>query len=127
MADKKEEKKGPLDIPINVPPRDYVISGLGVPEIIKIVICSLIGLSIGIYIYTLTDSIYPCFIVPTITGCLGYVIFRRDNHTENMIDKFGFMIEFRKSQKIYEYQYHNIYEDVELDKGDLDEIESRIK
>lgn len=113
--DKKDEKKGPLDIPINVPPIDYIVTGIGLPEIAKIGLCILMGLGVGIYFFVATGNIYLCFILPVITGTLGFITFRRDDHTENLIDKFGFMFEFKRSQKVYEYEYYNIYEDVEPD------------
>lgn len=110
---KDEEKKGPLDIPVNVPPIDYIVTGIGWSEVAKIAVTIMIGLGIGIYIFIMTGNIYTCLILPVITGTLGFVTFRRDNHTENLIDKLGFLIEFKKSQKVYDYEYHNIYEDVE--------------
>jgi len=109
------ESKKELDIPVNVPPRDYVLNGLGWAEFGKIGIGVLFGLGIGIFIYLSNGIIYSCFIIPVITGTITFVIFRRDDHTENFIDKLGFVIEFKKSQKIYEYEYYNIYEDVNIE------------
>lgn len=110
MAEEKEKKKYMLDIPVNVPPKDYIITGLQMSELIKIIIFAVAGLLIGILIYQQTKGIYGCLIIPVITGMIGYIIFRRDSHTENLIDKLGFVIEFKKIQKVYLYEYYNIYE-----------------
>lgn len=110
------EVKKDLDIPVNVPPRDYIVNGLGMSEFAKIAVGALVGLGIGIFIFICSGTIYACLIIPLITGTITFVIFRRDDHTENLIDKLGFVFEFKKTQKQYQYEYHNIYEDVEGEK-----------
>ncbi len=105
-----EKGDKPLIIPENCPPVDYLIIGFTPMDAGIIAVCGVIGAAIGIAIYVkngnsiLGVAVVFLFIVASVT------ILRRDRNTENLIDKLRIIREYKKIQKIYMYEYVNIWE-----------------
>lgn len=109
MNDEKNKDK-PLIIPENCPPVDYFIMGFTKLDSGIITLSGIIGAFIGITIYArngnsiLGVAVLFLFVVAAIT------ILRRDANTENLIDKIRIVREYKRVQKIYLYEYVNIWE-----------------
>lgn len=100
-----------LYIPVNTLDSDDFISGIGSKEL-TIIISVLFGvLIIAVLIVAFTSNIFVSVVV--CIGCIGLTIIsiRRDIYNESLITKLKVIYRFYKAQKIFEYKYHNIYED----------------
>lgn len=105
-----EKRDKPLIIPENCPPVNYLIIGFTAADAGIIAACGVIGAVLGITIYVrngnsiLGVAVLFLFVVAAIT------IFRRDRNTENLIDKLRIIHAYKKAQKIYMFEYVNIWE-----------------
>ena len=103
-------KKKDLYIPVNVPDRNELIPGFGTMEL---TVC---GIAVGIAIITAivmyVSGVNVLYAVGTaaVIITMAILIFRKDKYGENLLFKTQYVIAFHKSQKKYQYQYHNIYE-----------------
>lgn len=103
-------KKKDLYIPVNVPDRNELIPGFGTVEL---TVCGVaIGVAIIIAIIMYLSGINILYAVGTAATIItmAILIFRKDKYGENLLFKTQYVIAFHKSQKKYQYQYHNIYE-----------------
>lgn len=103
-------KKKDLYMPANVPDRNEPIPGFGTTEL---TICGVaVGVSIITAIIMYLSEVYILYAVGTAAAIItmAILIFRKDRYGENLLFKTQYVIAFHKSQKKYEYQYHNIYE-----------------
>lgn len=103
-------RKKDLYIPINVPDRNEMIPGFGTVELVACAIAVGIAAIVGIIMYM--SGINVLYVVGTAVAIItvAIMIFRKDRYGENLIFKTQYVIAYHKSQKKYEYKYHNIYE-----------------
>lgn len=103
-------KKKDLYIPINVPDRNEMIPGFGNTELIACGISVGLAAIVGIIMYI--SGINVLYVVGTAVAIItvAIMVFRKDKYGENLLFKTQYVIAFHKSQKKYEYKYHNIYE-----------------
>lgn len=106
--EKKEEK--PLLVPENCPPMDYLIIGFTKTDAGLVVLFGVIGAVLGIAIYANNGNSIMGVAVLFLFVMIAISVFRRNQYTENLIDKIRIIMEYKKAQKIYEYTYINIWE-----------------
>lgn len=111
----KDEK--PLLILENCPPIDYLIIGFTQTDVAMIAVCAVIGIILAIAIYAYNGNSILGVAVFFMITIMAISIFRRNQYTENLIDKLRIIWTYQKEQKIYEYEYVNIWE-LEREKGD---------
>lgn len=106
---KEETEKKRLMIPSPTSDRDDYIQGIGKKEVGAIVAAIIIGILI-IVIGAINGHVAAHAFV-TIFG-IGIVIMavRRDAINENLIDKVKNLIRYGQSQKIYMYEYHEVWQ-----------------
>lgn len=105
-----EKGDKPLIIPENCPPVDYLIIGFTPMDAGIIAACGLIGAILGIAIYVRNGNSILGVAVLFLIVLASITILRRDRNTENLIDKMRIIREYKKVQKIYMYEYVNIWE-----------------
>lgn len=108
------ERKGDLYIPVPIKryPEILNIDGIGKREGRNIVISTLIGILLSGIVMILTKNILlPLAIIIFISFC-SYIFQKKDLTNRNTIDRVKISHRFKKSQKVYLYKYHNIYEGV---------------
>lgn len=103
-------KNKELYIPVNVPDRNELIPGFGVKEIVCCLVVLAIGIITAIIMCISGTGILWALGVAIVMLVLAITIFRKNQYGENLIDKTQYVIKFSKSQKKYQYKYHNIYE-----------------
>lgn len=113
----EKENEKPLLVSENCPPIDYVIIGFTKNDIGLIALCGLIGTIIGIAIYAQNGNSIIAVALVVLTVIVAISIFRRDQYTENLLDKLRIIWEYHQEVKIYEYVYINIWEQ-EKKRGD---------
>lgn len=106
--DKENEK--PLLIAENCPPIDYVIIGFTKGDIGAIALCALAGTILGISIYAHNGNSIIAVAIVILTTIIAISVFRRDQYTENLIDKIRIIWEYHQEEKYFEYEYVNIWE-----------------
>ena len=104
------ENKKDLYIPLNVPDRKELISGFGTIELVISGIILLISVLIVIVAYVMEFNILYALLIAISLFTVVVMFVRKDKYGENLIYKTKYVIRFNKSQKMYQYQYHNIYE-----------------
>lgn len=121
---KKEEKA--LTIPQNCSPLPYIIEGFTGKELAYLGGVFTVAAIIGVFIFTTTQKSFLAVSIVTIVMAVAIVFFRRDQYSENCVDKIKLLIEYHKAPKSYQYEYVNIYE--KNQKGNLnDESNNRSK
>lgn len=102
----QEEKKRPLDIPINTSDKPDYIQGVGKKEVSIIMAALLISVIAAVITNFISHNnmISIGVAVVIITGVISSVV--RDSTNESFVDKFLFMIRFYKSQKIFLYKQY---------------------
>ena len=102
--------KNDLYIPVNVPDRNELIPGFGTIELIASAVALGTAALAVIVLYIIDFNIlYALLIAITLFGGV-VVLVRKDKYGENLIYKTQYVLRFNKSQKRYQYKYHNIYE-----------------
>ena len=112
-----EERKKELYIPTNIPEsraNDF-FPGFGAKEMSILGINFVIGVIVAVMIYVFTKLILAAAITMAGIGALTILIVRRDRYDECLIDQLMILRKFSKAQKVYEYDYYNIYERREAD------------
>ena len=104
-----EKSEKPLIIPENCPPKDYVINGFTKEDIALISLVSLLGAIAGLAVYAQNGNSIMAVAMFFLGVVLAVNIFRRDDCTENLINKVEIIQAYRKAAKKYEYQYVDIW------------------
>lgn len=103
-------KKKDLYIPVNVPDRNELIPGFGTMELTVCGIAVAIGIIVAIVMYVFGVNVLYAVGTAAAIITIAVLVFRKDKYGENLLFKTQYVIAFHKSQKKYQYQYHNIYE-----------------
>ena len=120
----EEKEKKPLLIPENCPPVDYLIIGFTKMDAGMVALCGAVGAVLGIMIYAYNGNSIIAVAILFLFVMVAITVFRRNQYTENLFDKIRIIREYKKSQKIFEYEYVNIWE-MERKKSDAaDRIQS---
>lgn len=103
--------KNGLYIPVNIRKRKEIVEGFGKEEMVQTAFVTLIGLIVGIILFfVFSYQILLIVGVPLVFGIGAIILLRKDKTNTSSIDMIKEMIDFSKSQKKYQYKYHNIYE-----------------
>lgn len=113
----KEKQEKTLLIPENCPPVDYLIIGFTKTDVGMVVLFGVIGAILGISVYAHNGNSIVGVAVFFLFVMVAISVFRRNQYTENLIDKIRIIRKYKKSQKMYEYKYLNIWE-IERKKSD---------
>lgn len=106
----EEEKNSDLYIPTNIRRRKEYADGFGKKELIITIMWLFIGVFIGFILFLIKNEIF-FIIVSSFTCAAGaYAFTKKDKTNRCTIDYLKDNYKFYKSQKFYEYKYHNIYE-----------------
>lgn len=113
------EEKETLYIPVKIRKRKEHIQGIGGKELYQIAILVVIGAIVGIALHFIKGmDITFVFFPIALFGFAGYIFLKKNQYNQNTIDLLLLIIRFSKSQKIYKYKYHNIYEKTIIKKED---------
>lgn len=112
MKEEMENKKENLQIFENCASIDYVIIGFTGQDLAFTGVTILVGLIIGFIIVQTTGNTIPGVFMAILISSAGVIFFRKDRYMENCIDKIRIIFQYLKSQKKYEYEYVNIYENI---------------
>lgn len=104
----KEEK--PLIIPENCAPMEYLLIGFTKTDAAYVAALGVIGAVCGIALWTKGGNSMIGVAVFFLFLIIAISIFRRNEHTENLIDKIRILKEYKRSQKKLEHKYINIWE-----------------
>lgn len=102
--------KKDLYIPVNVPDRNELIPGFGTIELTVSAVALVVAAVIVIILYVMDFNILYALLIAIILFGGVVVLVRKDKYGENLIYKTQYVLRFNKSQKRYQYKYHNIYE-----------------
>ena len=102
-----EEK---LYIPMGVKPETEFFKGFGKKQMAQAAIGSLTCGTVALILWFTTQSVTTTMIA-ALTGIAGSVIMTaKDQSNLSVVDQFGNMVRFAKSQKIYPYKYGKEWE-----------------
>lgn len=107
MAENKRRRD--MFIPVNVTPEVQMIPGLGISEVRKIGVSFSAGLVVGIVGFMAAGNAFYAVVPPGASIALSFGMFVKDRYNESFADKLGYMLEFMRSQKQYEYEFLDIY------------------
>lgn len=88
---------------------DY-FAGYGFKELIATVIAFVGGFIIAVVMYNSTQQVLYGGILGFGIVAIVILVVKRDKYDESLIDKLKIIMDYKKSQKQYEYEYYNIYE-----------------
>lgn len=117
-----DESEKDLYLPVNTPDADDLIQGIGAFELYIYAIGLIVCLLIGIWINWAYGNTMIATIGAVSLFAVVVLLFRRNLYNENVIKITMVVLKFQRSQKAYEYLYHNIYEI--LEEREDDETES---
>lgn len=100
-----EEEREKLYIPVNVRERNEWFPGYGFQEFIPTVIVGILSLIMGVVVGTCLKNAIPALLVTSIPTMFTVIILTKNSYGENVIDILKNIVEYRKTQKIYEYYY----------------------
>lgn len=110
------ENKNELDFPPNIPEsraQDF-FAGFGPKELV-ITVCSFVmAIIIAVILYQQTNQIMTAGIVGIGIVGITFLIIKRNQFDESLIDQIKLIKKYSKAQKQYEYYYYNIYEDKDM-------------
>lgn len=101
----ENKKVSKLPIPANVTDRQEIFPGFGVDELKVVGIGAGVGVILAMVVALVTKELIAplfAFIVPCY---IAYMLSFRDKYGENLLEKFKYLLEFRKQQKLYYYEY----------------------
>lgn len=104
-------------IPVNVTPEVQKIPGLGVQELKRIGMFFAAGLCMGVAGFMFTGNAFYAVVPPGTGIVVSFGLFVKDRYNESFLDKLGYMLEFLKTQKRYEYEFLDIYGEEQADEG----------
>lgn len=119
------ESEKDLYLPINTPDADDLIQGIGTVELYIYSIGLAVCLAAGLWINFAIKNTVVATITAISLFALIVLLFRRNLYNENVLKITMVVLRFQKSQKIFEYVFHNIYEIAEEDEVTDDEAEDR--
>lgn len=122
MNEEHVENTRPLYIPVKTLDSDDLLQGIGNVEIFLIAISSVIALTIGFLVGSVTDNNIYGVGTAILLVVASVCAFRRDITNENMIRKIQILYKYSKKNKKYTYVYYNELEAMNItDEDYLDE------
>lgn len=106
-AEKKENNL--LPIPANVTDSYEIIQGIGSKEMKVIGAAVAIGVAAGIISYIIWSVIVLSIAVIFVFSYMGYLLSVRNANNESLIDRLRYIKNYKKSQKLYLYEYVDEY------------------
>lgn len=100
--------KNKLYIPVNVVESKDIISGIGGEELAIIGVAGVVGVIAGIIMYAATANMIYCIISVAFIIAAVFIMVRRDNHNESIVDKLMHIYKYKRAQKRFEYEYNGI-------------------
>jgi len=104
------KNKKNLPIPVQVSNEKQTITGFGKKEMRITGFSFLIAIGIGIITFILSGEIIVVFVPVIIILPITVMLIKKDVRNESFINKVQVILRFSRTQKRYEYVYHNIYE-----------------
>lgn len=108
MKEESENEKKKLMIPSPTSDRDDYIQGIGKKEVGIIVAAIIIGIFV-IAIGAISGNVVVFTFIAFFSIAVVIMVVRRDAINETIIDKVKNLIRYGKSQKIYMYEYHEVW------------------
>lgn len=110
MKSEKENEKKPLPFPIQCPPsRDY-ISGFGPKELVIVLISAGISIILMIVLWFKANELLAVVVSITIIA-ITFILTRRNIQQESIIDQLKEVYKYHRSQKQFEYEYHDEFKE----------------
>lgn len=107
MQNDKDAHK--LPIPANVTDSYEVIPGIGSTELKMIGTAVAFGVAAGIISYVIWHVLVLSIIIVLIFPYVGYLFSVRNANNESLLDRLRYIRNYRKSQKLYLYEYKDEY------------------
>jgi hypothetical protein len=104
-------KEKELYIPVNAPDAEDYVQGIGNKEISIITLVSAVTLIGAVIAISLTRNMLVPIFATGIIITFAVMLVKRDIYGETPIKKVKVWLDYIKSQKMYHYKYHNIYEE----------------
>ena len=109
MGEERAENIRPLYIPSKIQRKFQLIEGVGMEQIIKIFICTAIGLVIDriITIFLLNMDITISILIIIVAGLIGFVFYRINEYNQSISSIIKVGMRFNKRQRRYKYVHYD--------------------
>lgn len=101
----EEKKKQSLYIPQGLKTRVEIFDGYAKEELFKTIIVTFIAGAIDALLYLIFKNIVTSVVFMLVDIAGSVLMLTKDKTNISVVDQFGFMIKFAKSQKFYKYKY----------------------
>lgn len=107
----EQNNKKPLYFPTNCPDANDYVAGFGSKELIITIIAFFVAVIVAIFLYISYSSMPLALIIAASIVVITVLVTKRNAQQESLIDQLIQVIKYSRAQKIYLYEYFNIYEE----------------